>query len=66
MSVKFSTPYFSRTASVSINSARQHARISGRLLHSASSFRLPSDPLRTGWSPLRLDLLKAPLSRLRE
>ena len=66
--IQISTESSSR--SLKLGAARLHARIAGRLSRSSSHFSTPliSPPslFDSLWSPVRLDLLKSPLTRQRE
>jgi len=60
----------SRPRALKLRSARLHARIASRLSGTSGHFATPlvSRPslFDSLWSPVRLDLLKAPLTRYRE
>jgi hypothetical protein len=59
-----------RNGSLNLRAARLHARISGRLTRANSygptQLSTPKEAPDSLWSPLRLDLLKTPLTRYRE
>jgi len=60
----------SRSGSFKLGSARLHARIARQLVrtsgHSSDQFASAQNLFGSLWSPVRLDLLKAPLTRYRE
>ena len=68
--IKYQTAAGSRSTSLRMGTARVHGRIARQLIRSASDStpQFNSAPSLFGslWSPLRLDLLKAPLTRYRE
>jgi hypothetical protein len=70
MKTKSNQPTESRPRSLKLGAARLHARIAGRLSRTSSHFYTPlvSTPslFDSMWSPVRLDLLKSPLTRYRE
>jgi len=60
-----------RTSSLNLSVARLHSRLSRRLTRgistrSAARFDSSLSLFNSLWSPVRLDLLKAPLTRYRE
>ena len=60
----------SRSASLKLGAARLHARLARQLTrssgHSSEQFASAQNLFGSLWSPVRLDLLKAPLTRHRE
>jgi hypothetical protein len=67
MNTKSST---SRSTSLKLGAARLHARITRRLVraygHSFTQFDTDHNLFGSLWTPVRLDLLKAPLTRHHE
>ena len=71
MKTKFSSTTGSHTSSLKLGAARLHSRISrqltrGSFSHSAAPYGTSLSLFDSLWSPVRLDLLKAPLTRHRE
>ena len=71
MKTKFSPSFGSDISPLKAASARLHSRITRQLTrgsssHSAAHFDSSLSLFNSLWSPLRLDLLKAPISRHRE
>jgi hypothetical protein len=70
MKTKSQSSAGSRGVSLKLGTARLHARIARQLtrtsVHSSESFASAQNLFGSLWSPVRLDLLKIPLTRHRE
>jgi hypothetical protein len=71
MKTQVQPPFSARPSSLKLSAARLHSRIARRLTQGtsrrpAANFDSSLSLFNSLWSPLRLDLLKVPVSRHRE